>query len=975
MLSEISKIDATLEFLKDFKLALSEEKDLNHLKAIHQTTAVAVIGLVSRGKSTLVNKLIGLDLLPTGPNPVTFGNGFLSSGKSEAFGITKSGKRVALPLEPTEFKSRSRRYDGQDLVDFTYSNALRLPEDVMLIDTKGLDEIAANFRDDLEEMERSWATQGALGAVMVTSVPPGMSAQDAKLFKELHRHFDGKVLVVVKQTDTSLTLEEINEAAQVWAGHGADVIVISDGKPLPTDIWGNGPLSNLENRLSQMWLVGQQAKIDALHSLEQTITTLTESIFTPTSRKNFTDEQLDSLWKATNSRSLLPAAKSISKSRLIEHYARIGKVPVDRNQLENSLKFAKLGSEQALQHIQQATRRNSKLKNELSSTAIIEFIDEYAPRILNKTLERFEIDSPTEYLQLSFLVEQLKDKGSDWSELFKVCLEYLKKISNEKQLVDLLGKCGNLLVEPTILHLVSLWSEHLTNPNTNMAGDQHVLKTIRERLEMLGENHAALSTSSLSLVKKIQNFGRDWGQPEFQKYKTIARQYSLTFSRQHQENPFVSLVGSCNRISAVLQRLSVLEPALAEHVVTELSQCEDEWGEKSENQRWARNSYEVADHNFSRADDYVTSFRWVGLIFGVLAFFTLINQAFSWTILFAGIAAISALQSNHYSSNYPFTIDSFSSDKRSKTVEQRLNGRIKGNVFAFLSVLILSLSSNFFIPDRAESEQSADTIFESNQIDSYPVNTDPPETTVFTTTSIAQVSISNSDLEEDLIQNGRGTELVEISLPSDDASRISYAFRLSDRLSALPDLIDVEYCWINVSSSEEFCDTTQARRFSQVSDSVIYAYTAAVPISLSSGSYSLVTIFSSVDGKISSRSNLVVNSSLSSPSTSSTLPYLTERNRYWNANCPKNMTKNEFLPLRLCHEGRGVQRVQYLLGVDADGYFGNTTHNALLDFQYSIGLTPTGVVDERTWYELDKSQSGPGTDLNGDGLVTPDEFQ
>ena len=87
------------------------------------------------------------------------------------------------------------------------------------------------------------------------------------------------------------------------------------------------------------------------------------------------------------------------------------------------------------------------------------------------------------------------------------------------------------------------------------------------------------------------------------------------------------------------------------------------------------------------------------------------------------------------------------------------------------------------------------------------------------------------------------------------------------------------------------------------------------------------------------------------------------------------MQKNEFLPLKLCQEGRGVKRVQSLLGLEADGYFGNTTHNALLDFQFAQGLTPTGIVDRQTWYELDRAQGGPGMDYNGDGLVTPDEFR
>jgi peptidoglycan hydrolase-like protein with peptidoglycan-binding domain len=110
-------------------------------------------------------------------------------------------------------------------------------------------------------------------------------------------------------------------------------------------------------------------------------------------------------------------------------------------------------------------------------------------------------------------------------------------------------------------------------------------------------------------------------------------------------------------------------------------------------------------------------------------------------------------------------------------------------------------------------------------------------------------------------------------------------------------------------------------------------------------------------------------------SVKTTLVYAKERNQYWNAKCPKTLTKNEQLPLVMCQKGEGIKLVQLLIGVEADGFFGNDTFNALIDFQVSEGLEPTGVVDEETWFALDRSQSGPGFDENGDGLVTPNEFQ
>lgn len=90
---------------------------------------------------------------------------------------------------------------------------------------------------------------------------------------------------------------------------------------------------------------------------------------------------------------------------------------------------------------------------------------------------------------------------------------------------------------------------------------------------------------------------------------------------------------------------------------------------------------------------------------------------------------------------------------------------------------------------------------------------------------------------------------------------------------------------------------------------------------------------------------------------------------------------NSYLPLGRCDKGRGVRSIQKRLiaggaQIDLDGYFGTGTVIAVMDFQTARGLPMSGYVDEKTWKALIPNQTElPGADSNGDGIVTPDEFQ
>lgn len=92
-----------------------------------------------------------------------------------------------------------------------------------------------------------------------------------------------------------------------------------------------------------------------------------------------------------------------------------------------------------------------------------------------------------------------------------------------------------------------------------------------------------------------------------------------------------------------------------------------------------------------------------------------------------------------------------------------------------------------------------------------------------------------------------------------------------------------------------------------------------------------------------------------------------------------NFNYTETLPLAVCTEGLGVSYTQGALlnfgfEIDMDGYFGPGTRLAVQLFQRQKGIRASGVVDIATWRSLFEGVLLPGNDLNGDGLITPNEM-
>ena len=87
-------------------------------------------------------------------------------------------------------------------------------------------------------------------------------------------------------------------------------------------------------------------------------------------------------------------------------------------------------------------------------------------------------------------------------------------------------------------------------------------------------------------------------------------------------------------------------------------------------------------------------------------------------------------------------------------------------------------------------------------------------------------------------------------------------------------------------------------------------------------------------------------------------------------------SSNDQYPIRRCDEGYAVFMIQNALvshgyTVDVDGYFGPGTEQAVRDFQRNAGLEADGLVGRNTWPTLVGQQ--PGWDLDGNGVIDPDE--
>lgn len=191
---------------------------------------IAVAGLVKRGKSTFVNRVVGQDLSPVNLLPETSSVICFSREKdARATGITFDGRLRTLSSKPSGFSADVSREARKPLLAASYRGPLNLPKDFCLVDTPGAyeSEVVAN---SLVESGMPSSLFRLCGGFIVVMGVPGLSAIDLQLLQRINKSAgESPVRVLLKGLDSSISHSELLEySKEVLSDIANEIFVVSD---------------------------------------------------------------------------------------------------------------------------------------------------------------------------------------------------------------------------------------------------------------------------------------------------------------------------------------------------------------------------------------------------------------------------------------------------------------------------------------------------------------------------------------------------------------------------------------------------------------------------------------------------------------------------------------------------------------------------------------------------------------------------
>lgn len=187
---------------------------------------VLVAGEAKRGKSTVVNALLGIDVLPTGVVPVTALPTTIMAGETPGVDVTYlDGRTERWPLDAladavTEQRNPGNRRRIADVI--VHVDAPLLGEGVEIVDTPGTGSV---YGHNTSAAEQALPTLDA--AVFVLTVDPPVSAAELELLRRVHEH--AVALFVVLNKGDRLDEDEQRQAVEF----SEDVLSDAIGESVP----------------------------------------------------------------------------------------------------------------------------------------------------------------------------------------------------------------------------------------------------------------------------------------------------------------------------------------------------------------------------------------------------------------------------------------------------------------------------------------------------------------------------------------------------------------------------------------------------------------------------------------------------------------------------------------------------------------------------------------------------------------------
>lgn len=316
---DILKVTKDVETLFDgYELCRPQKNKISDLrsKLENNNITVAVIGQFKRGKTTLVNKMLGKKLLPAGIVPITAAVTRLTYGKERVEVIYENGLNEVISIdEISKYVSEQENKDNyRGVLEIAItSEADFLKKGIVLVDTPGVGSV---HERNSEAAYKFVSESDAVIFMLSVDSPVNKIETD---FLENVKRYAGKFFFTVNKMDT-IDEEDLDEYMQ-YCNSLLSSIMGDDVKLFPVSARTGEGVDTLVNHVADEMIREKEAILEK--SVRLKLIEIIES----------TRSQLSSY------RSVLNMAPNVFNSRFNKFYNNLNSRREENAQLDRSLKF------------------------------------------------------------------------------------------------------------------------------------------------------------------------------------------------------------------------------------------------------------------------------------------------------------------------------------------------------------------------------------------------------------------------------------------------------------------------------------------------------------------------------------------------------------------------------------------------------------------------------------------------------------